>query len=63
LEKGPKFNKSGLCYLTDKDGDRVVLHEGLWSKKISRPERNFLEYNYSKIQDTVKNPDHIRKSK
>lgn len=62
VEEAPSFKASGVCYLKDKLGNSVLLKQSVWEEKISKPERTFLAYNYLKIVETIRNPDHERKS-
>jgi hypothetical protein len=63
LDDLPNFDKNGICYLQGEKSEKVVLHKALWEKKIARPERGFLQFNFAKIKETLKSPDHKRISR
>jgi hypothetical protein len=58
----PKFDRNGLCHLTDYQGKRCYLAQETWRKKTQRQERRVLKYNFDKIRLTIRNPDEVRRS-
>jgi hypothetical protein len=59
----PHFDESQRCYLKTTDGDSVILYKRTWDLKISYPERQFLEYNFDKLKETLLYPDCIKNSR
>lgn len=63
MEKGPKFDKKGVCRFKNDQNQIVILHKSIWLFKTTKPERQHLAYNFEKLKSTVRTPDKIRKSK
>lgn len=63
MEQGPKFDKSGRCFLRDIHGDTVLLNKKVWERKLKMDNRHFFQFNFEKIRETLRSPDKTRKSK